>query len=129
MSACKPVAMRLIRASRRPAALFPLLLGPVLFLSACVADGQPSRTGSTAATVSASQPRHARYDCGDDGAITVEATSGAVRLTEAEGETFDLPASPPRQSTRFGEGGYALVVEGREALWMKAGKEPMTCRR
>lgn len=121
--------MKVIRAFRPATALPLLLLGTALLLSACVADGQPSRTGAVAPSVSSAQPRHARYDCGGNGTITVEAGAGSVRLTEADGETYDLPASPPNQATRFGEGGYALVAEGREALWMKAGKEPMTCRR
>jgi len=41
----------------------------------------------------------------------------------------DMPASPPTQHSRFGEAPYALVVEGQEALLMKNGKEPITCRR
>ena len=75
------------------------------------------------------QPRRATYNCGKDGAITVEASQGAVRLIEAEGTSYDLPASPPTQANRFGEGNVALVIEGGEALWMKAGREPVSCRR
>ncbi len=75
------------------------------------------------------QPRHATYDCGEDGAISVENFSSSVRLVEAEGDSYELPASPPTQTSRYGEGGLALVVEGREALWMKAGREPVTCNR
>jgi hypothetical protein len=98
-----------------------------LLLSGCVADAPQS--GQNIGEGTAAQPRHATYDCGEDGRISVEAGKGAVRLVDAEGEVFDLPASPPSQNTRFGEGGLALVVEGGEALWMQAGKQPLTCRR
>ena len=96
-------------------------------LCACVAGG----TGPAALQIvetGSGQPRLATYDCGQDGTITVEAMHSAVRLVEAEGSSYDLPASPPTQGNRFGEGNVALVVEGGEALWMKAGREPVTCK-
>lgn len=100
-----------------------------LLLAACVAEDQQSRTRADIAESVVAQPRVATYDCGDKGSILVESMRSAVRLVETGGDSYDLPASPPTQSSRFGEGGLALVIEGREALWMKAGKEPMTCRR
>ena len=111
-----------------------------LGLTACVADGGQGPAGGlvgnladsglSAAPVASAPPRRAVYDCGDDGTITVEPMTSAVRLVEADGASYDLPASPPTQANRFGEGSSAaLVVEGGEALWMKAGREPMTCRR
>jgi len=102
----------------------------LLLLTACVADdhGQ-ARPADASTAVAEVQPRRATYDCGADGAILVENMRSSVRLVEAEGDSYDLPASPPTQASRYGEGGYALVVEGREALWMKAGHEPMTCNR
>ena len=108
-----------------------LACGLSFLLSACVADDQQgqARPAETSTAVAEVQPRRATYDCGEDGAILVENQRGTVRLVEAEGDSYDLPASPPTQASRYGEGGYALVVEGREALWMKAGHEPMTCKR
>lgn len=99
----------------------------MLALTACMADGGQSLTGPQLA-VSPTQPRLATYNCGEDGAITVEAMASAVHLVDTEGASYDLPASPPTQGSRFGEGGVALVVEEGEALWMKAGREPVTCR-
>lgn len=121
--------MKSIRANGRAPGLRVLVVVPALLLSACVIDGQQSQSRQGITSVASAQPRMARYGCEGGGSITVEAMTAAVRLSEAEGDSYDLPASPPNQATRFGEGGYALVVEGREALWMKAGKEPMTCRR
>lgn len=103
------------------------LCGFAFLLAACVADGSQSQDTQEVASVA--QPRHATYDCGEDGAISVENFSSSVRLVEAEGDSYELPASPPTQTSRYGEGGLALVVEGREALWMKAGREPVTCNR
>lgn len=119
-----------LRAGRRALDLV-LAAGVALALTACVADGSQSLTGQELAVAPAgpAQPRRATYDCGDDGTITVEAMTSAVRLVDSEGASYDLPASPPTQTSRFGEGNVALVVEGGEALWMKAGREPMTCRR
>lgn len=99
-----------------------------IMLTACVADPQQSH-GQDMSSTSSVQPRRAVYDCGSDGSITVENARTAVRLTDTQGESYDLPASPPSQASRYGEGGLALVVEGREALWMKAGSQPQTCMR
>ena len=110
-----------------------LRVGPVvglaILLTACMADEQQTAAHHNVAEVSVSQPAYATYDCGEDGAITVQNMRTAVRLVEPQGDSYELPASPPTQTSRYGEGNLALVVEDREALWMKAGKEPMTCRR
>lgn len=110
-----------------------LRVGPLVclafLLAACVADDQQSQARQDLAETASVQPRQATYNCGEDGTITVENMRTAVRLVEPQGDSYDLPASPPTQTSRYGEGGLALVVEDREALWMKAGKEPMTCRR
>ena len=106
-----------------------LAMVPALGLGACVADGGPGPAVLHAVDTAPAQPRRATYDCGRDGTITVESMPSAVRLVEPEGSSYDLPASPPTQASRFGEGTMALVVEDGEALWMKAGREPIACRR
>lgn len=104
-----------------------VIAAALCLLSGCVSEAGLSTVQSDPA---GQQPRHARYDCGEDGAITLENSRSSVRLVEeASGEAFDLPASPPTQASRYGEEGYALVLEGREALWMKGNATPMTCRR
>ena len=113
----------------RLAAGILLAVGLVPGLCACVADGGSGPGALQIIESGPGQPRLATYDCGQDGAITVEAMQNAVRLVEAEGSSYELPASPPTQASRFGEGNVALVVEGGEALWMKAGREPVTCTR
>lgn len=94
-----------------------------------MADEQQVQGRQEVVEITAAVPRQATYDCGAGGSIVVQNLRGSVRLVEAEGESYDLPASPPTQTSRFGEGGLALVLEEREALWMKAGSTPMTCRR
>lgn len=96
------------------------------FLAACMADGG---NGIDTTGMGDVQPRRATYNCGEDGRITVENNRTMVRLVEADGESYELAASPPAQTSRYGEDGLALVLDGREALWMKARHEPMTCRR
>lgn len=103
------------------------IAGAALLLAGCVSSTLQSQTSNIEA--GSIQPRSASYNCGDNGAITLENTRTMVRLTEADGNSYDLPAAPPAQLSRYGEGLYALVLEGREALWMKSGKEPMTCKR
>jgi len=110
------------------------ILGAVLALTGCVADGGGSSSGTgqnfnrSGYSSGSAQPRRATYRCGNAGTILVESTGNAVHVTDTEGATYDLPASPPTQRNRFGEGTIALVIEDGEALWMKAGREPLTCR-
>lgn len=104
----------------------------LLALAACMADDHDLQTGEIAGMASAAPPPPGRstYDCGEDGAITLETGQAAVRLVEeGDGGIYELPASPPTQANRYGVDGMALVIEGSEALWMKAGSEPVTCRR
>ncbi len=103
--------------------------GTIAFLvTGCVGDQQQTHVRAEAAELASAMPRNATYDCGENGRIRVEGAGSVVRLTESDGSSYDLPASPPQQASRFGSDGLALVVEEGEALWMKAGKEPMTCR-
>ena len=105
-----------------------LAVSLALPMAACMGDQQQSQ-GRHDVQVAATRLPQATFDCGEDGKITLQGSQSAVRLIEADGSAYDLPASPPTQASRFGEGGLALVVEGEEALWMKAGKQPMSCRR
>jgi hypothetical protein len=75
------------------------------------------------------QPSLATYRCGEGGDLRVENGGSSVRVTFGEDDPVELAAAPPGQRSRYGADGYALVLEDREALWMKAGKVPLTCRR
>ncbi len=104
------------------------VLGLALALAACVgAEGK--KADATIEDTSTAQPRLATYQCGVDGALTIENMKTSVRLTEPDGTIVDLPAAPASQHSRFGQPPYALVLEGKEALLMKNGKEPLTCMR
>jgi membrane-bound inhibitor of C-type lysozyme len=104
---------------------------PALLTAACV----PNETGKAAASAgviensTTTQPRQATYNCGEGGSLIIENLRTSVHLTEPDGTSVELPASPPTQQSRFGEAPYALVLEGNEALLMKNGKEPLTCKR
>ena len=116
-----------------------LLLAPLSALAGCTATPPPANRPSVPA-----QPRMAAYRCGDDGDIRIENLGSMVRVYEPieegtlpeEGDAdapgwapIELAAAPPGQQSRYGSNGYALVLEGNEALWMKAGKTPLTCVR
>lgn len=85
------------------------------------------------------QPRIATYQCGEAGSLRIVNTGASVIISEdmqalAEAEEqpvaqYELVAAPPNQRSRYGAEGLALVLEGREALWMKAGSTPLTCTR
>jgi hypothetical protein len=105
-----------------------LLALPFACLAACVGEGD---AGSTHAAVSAAgpagRPGLTTYRC-EDGTITVENRASEVVLTDTSGESVTLPAAPPEQRSRYGLPGYALVLEGNQALYVKGGK-PMDCAR
>ena len=115
--------MRCLKAATRSTVLASLSIA----LLGCVADDQQG--DQSRQDISQAQPRQMVYRCDDETAITVHASHGAVRLIETDGDSYELPASPPTQASRYGSDGLALVVEGGEALWMKAGHPPLTCKR
>ncbi len=98
--------------------------------AACVSDKSAGDAATAATdTASAVQPGHATYVCGDAGTLDVDNLRTSVRLTDPDGDNVELPASPADQTSRYTQTTYALVLEGKEALYMKAGKEPVTCLR
>jgi hypothetical protein len=113
------------------------LLAPVMALAGCATSASPTTSRPSASA----QPRIAAYRCDDESEIRIEYLGGIVRVhTPTEppktGESdsvtaapVELTAAPPGQQSRYGIDGYALVLEGREALWMKAGRTPLTCMR
>jgi len=110
--------------------------GPTAALTAAV-PAPPSLSGTTtsepAPTMATSaidvQPRVATYRCDGDKTLRVENLRSSVVLTDPQGDSVTLPASPASQQTRYGQTGYALVLEGNDALYMKGGKPPINCRR
>lgn len=122
------------------AAIGIAIVGALCVLSACVEQGDagaasgtltanPATSVSLVSAPAEVQPRQATYRCGDGGVLTVENARSSVTLTDPQGEVVTLPAAPASQQSRYGQSGYALVLEGRDALYMKGGKEPLNCRR
>jgi hypothetical protein len=101
----------------------PALAVPLL-LPACVPPDPP---GAGAAAVPA--PRYATYRCDGDGEIMLEDFRTSVHVVDAKDVDVELPAAPPDQTTRYGQPGYALILEKGTALWMVTGKRPVNCRR
>lgn len=98
---------------------------PVVLLLAGLASGCLSDGGDDHGFESS---RLHSWHCGDDGRLTVRYLAGAVDVNSPRGVEVRLPASPPGQTARYGEPPYALVIDGREALWFVTGKRPISCR-
>jgi hypothetical protein len=102
-----------------------LALAIPLLLSACVPPDPPAPKAAVPAPV----PRYASYRCDGGGEITLEDFRTSVHVVDAGGTDVELPAAPPDQTTRYGQPGYALILEKDTALWMVGGKRPVNCKR
>jgi hypothetical protein len=73
----------------------------------------------------------ATYRCGNGGMITIQNLGSSLRVGRPDGTTEEFAASPANQSSRYQEAAThdAIVIDGREALVMKRGSTPQTCRR
>ena len=128
--AAKPYPPRLPGAGGTRSAFFPALklvlpaFALPLFLSACV----PADPPESAIVQSKIAPRYATYRCDGDGEITLENFRTSVHVIDTRGVDVELPASPPNQTARYGQPGYALILERGSALWMVSGKHPVNCK-
>lgn len=112
--------MKMIPLSR----LVPAILA-LAALAGCVSDDYASRPGPDGVR----QPGEALWACDNGAAMRVRNLGNAVQVTSPQGEELTLPASPPGSVSRYGAAPYALVFDGREALWFKTGGPPVSCRR
>ncbi|WP_296737492.1 hypothetical protein [Mesorhizobium sp.] len=73
----------------------------------------------------------ATYRCGNGTAITIQNLGSSLRVVGADGATEEFAASPANQNSRYQEAAThdAIVIDGREALVMKRGSTPQTCKR
>ena len=73
----------------------------------------------------------ATYRCGNGGTITIQNLGSVLRVAKADGTTEEFAASPANQNSRYQEAAShdAIVIDGREALVMKRGSTPQTCKR
>lgn len=100
-----------------------------MLTAACVSGGD-KKTGSVPMVdIDGPQPRSASYACADGGLVTIENLGASVKVLGPDGENTELPASPANQRNRYGAAADAIVIEGREVLFMKSGQEPLTCTR
>ncbi len=120
-----------------------IILLPVIFCTACVSSpggkgvatsldtgfGDGSSAMSIVADEETSQPGTATYNCADGGMMTIQNLGTSVRILGPDGAAEELPASPSNQRSRYGQAHDAIVLDGREALVVKAGQTPLPCTR
>ncbi|PBC06926.1 hypothetical protein [Mesorhizobium sp. WSM3859] len=99
--------------------------------SATVKTPAPATKIVTDLTVPRSGIGTATYRCGNGGVITIQNLGSSLRVVRPDGSTEEFAASPANQSSRYQEAAThdAIVIDGREALVMKRGSTPQTCRR
>lgn len=113
-----------------PSRLFPLsarlfcISVLALTAAACVSENN----GTAPAASQSSNVSVGTFDCGDGESLTIRRTGTVLLVSDSQDDSAQLEPSPPGQNVRYDADGYALALDGREALWMKAGQEPMTCR-
>jgi membrane-bound inhibitor of C-type lysozyme len=99
----------------------------VLFLPLAFAGCQSS--GSSIDPDNVAQPRSAKFRCDSGQSIAVENLGSKVNVTTPEGATVELPSLPAGSRSRYSEGQTALVLNGRDALFMITGRPPLECKR
>ncbi|MGX8011238.1 hypothetical protein ACVDG8_020875 [Mesorhizobium sp. ORM8.1] len=99
--------------------------------SAAAAPAAPPTKTITDLTAPRSSVGMATYRCGNGGTITIQNLGGALRVVRPDGTTEEFAASPANQNSRYQEATThdAIVIDGREALVMKRGSTPQTCKR
>ncbi|WP_311202697.1 MULTISPECIES: hypothetical protein [unclassified Mesorhizobium] len=63
--------------------------------------------------------------------ITIQNLGSSLRVLRPDGSAVVFPASPANQTSRYQEAAThdAIVIDGREALVMKKGSTPQSCKR
>lgn len=95
----------------------------------------PPPAPATKITTDLTAPRSgigtATYRCGNNGMITIQNLGSSLHVVGPDGATEEFAASPANQSSRYQEAAThdAIVIDGREALVMKRGSTPQTCKR
>ncbi|MER9462439.1 hypothetical protein NKI80_21295 [Mesorhizobium sp. M0387] len=106
-------------------------VAPPTSATAPTAPAAPSAKIVTDLTAPRSAVGTATYRCGNGGMITIQNLGTALRVVRPDGTTEEFAASPANQSSRYQEAAShdAIVIDAREALVMKRGSTPQTCKR
>jgi|GEM_PF-1883656 len=133
-----PVQQSVAPAAAMPAAPPASAAGPIATaapVSAAAKTPAPPAARPTKIVTDLTAPRSgigtATYRCGNGGMITIQNLGSALRVVRADGTTEEFAASPANQNSRYQEAVThdAIVIDGREALVMKRGSTPQTCKR
>jgi hypothetical protein len=139
-AACVPQNSAPKAANAVPPTASPAAVAPSTAPAPPSASSTPSATAMPAApptkiVTDLTAPRSgvgtATYRCGNGGTITIQNLGSALRVVRPDGTTEEFAASPANQNSRYQEAAThdAIVIDGREALVMKRGSTPQTCKR
>ncbi len=122
--------------------LFPILvaLAAPLAVSACTTAKDGNATGALAAAGAegdqatgyddnALSAGKASWRCDNGETYLVDNTVSQIVVSSPDGQTMELPATPPDSRTRYVFQQYAFVVDGEEALFFRAKSSPLTCKK
>lgn len=114
-----------------PASSAPAQQSSATVVAPASAPPAPATKTITDLTAPRSTVGTATYGCGNGSAITIQNLGSSLRVIEPDGATEEFVASPANQSSRYQEAAThnAIVIDGREALVMKRGSTPQTCKR
>ncbi|TPK70518.1 hypothetical protein FJ930_17450 [Mesorhizobium sp. B2-4-15] len=94
------------------------------------ATSAPATKITTDLTVPRSSTGTATYRCGNGDMITIQSLGTSLRAVGRDGVAEEFAASPANQTSRYQAATHdAIVIDGREALVMKKGSTPQTCKR
>lgn len=122
---------------RTAAAKFRLaILSGGLLLQACTTDAakkpEAEQTPADPTMVAEAPPPpigSSVYHCANGTDLAIDNLGSSVRVTDAAGESIDMPASPPDSRYRYVHAQHAIVLDGDEALFMKPRGGPIACKR
>ncbi|RWC91945.1 MAG: hypothetical protein E5V58_11725 [Mesorhizobium sp.] len=107
---------------------------PAQQATAPAAPPAPAAAPAAKITTDLTAPRSAvgmaTYRC-NGSVISIQNLGTSLRVAGPDGWTEEFAASPANQSSRYQAAAThdAVVIDGREALLMKKGSTPLTCRR
>ncbi|MBZ9773146.1 hypothetical protein [Mesorhizobium sp. CO1-1-8] len=113
-----------------PKAANTVVVSPAPAQQSVAAAAPPAAATKIITDLTAPRSGIGTYRCGNNGMITIQNLGTSLHVVGSDGATEEFAASPANQSSRYQAATHdAIVIDGREALVMKKGSTPQTCKR